>query len=58
MYAWAYELMKHIDTGIEEQDRVQIADGLKRLLADSYTLYLQSHNSIGTSRGRSSESFI
>ncbi len=36
--------MKDIDIGIAEQDRIQIADGLKRLLADSYTLYLQSHN--------------
>jgi len=30
--------------GIKEQDRVKIAAGLKRLLADSYTLYLQTHN--------------
>ena len=36
--------MKDIDIGIAEQDRVKIANGLKRLLADSYTLYLQSHN--------------
>jgi starvation-inducible DNA-binding protein len=36
--------MTKIDIGIAEQDRVQIAGGLKRLLADSYTLYLQSHN--------------
>ena len=33
--------MTKIDIGIAEQDRVQIAGGLKRLLADSYTLYLQ-----------------
>lgn len=33
-----------IDIGIPEQDRHAIADGLSRLLADSYTLYLQTHN--------------
>ncbi len=33
-----------IDIGINEQDRVAVAEGLKRLLADSYTLYLQTHN--------------
>ena len=36
--------MRNIDIGIKEQDRVKIAEGLKRLLADSYTLYLQTHN--------------
>lgn len=36
--------MKNIDIGINEQDRIKIAEGLKRLLADSYTLYLQTHN--------------
>lgn len=36
--------MSKIDIGINESDRVAIADGLKRLLADSYTLYLQTHN--------------
>ena len=36
--------MKAIDIGINEQDRVNIASGLKALLADSYTLYLQTHN--------------
>ena len=36
--------MSTIDIGIKEQDRVNIAEGLKRLLADSYTLYLQTHN--------------
>ena len=36
--------MSTIDIGIKETDRVQIAEGLKRLLADSYTLYLQTHN--------------
>jgi starvation-inducible DNA-binding protein len=33
-----------IDIGIKETDRVAIAEGLKRLLADTYTLYLQTHN--------------
>jgi starvation-inducible DNA-binding protein len=36
--------MGAIDIGINEQDRINIAEGLKRLLADSYTLYLQTHN--------------
>ena len=36
--------MKQINIGIEEKDRRKIADGLSRLLADSYTLYLQTHN--------------
>ena len=33
-----------IDIGIGEADRVAIAEGLSRLLADSYTLYLKTHN--------------
>ncbi|MEQ8664960.1 MAG: Dps family protein [Rhodospirillales bacterium] len=33
-----------IDIGISEQHRVAIAEGLSRLLADSYTLYLKTHN--------------
>ncbi|MFW2373580.1 MAG: Dps family protein [Gammaproteobacteria bacterium] len=36
--------MSTIDIGINQQDRINIAEGLKRLLADSYTLYLQTHN--------------
>lgn len=36
--------MTDIDIGIAAEDRLAIADGLKRLLADSYTLYLQTHN--------------
>ncbi|MEM9256779.1 MAG: Dps family protein [Pseudomonadota bacterium] len=36
--------MSTIDIGIEEKDRLAIAEGLKHLLADSYTLYLQTHN--------------
>jgi len=33
-----------IDIGIAEKDRVAIAEGLSRLLADTYTLYLKTHN--------------
>jgi starvation-inducible DNA-binding protein len=33
-----------IDIGISEADRQAIAEGLSRLLADSYTLYLKTHN--------------
>lgn len=33
-----------INIGISEQDRKKIAEGLSRLLADTYTLYLKTHN--------------
>lgn len=33
-----------INIGISEKDRKKIADGLGRMLADSYTLYLKTHN--------------
>ena len=33
-----------IDIGIPQQDRKAIAEGLSRLLADTYTLYLKTHN--------------
>ena len=33
-----------INIGINQADRKEIADGLSRLLADSYTLYLKTHN--------------
>src|SRR5512132_1532862 len=33
-----------IDIGISEKERSGIADGLSRLLADTYTLYLKTHN--------------
>ncbi|MFQ3237327.1 MAG: starvation-inducible DNA-binding protein [Paraglaciecola sp.] len=36
--------MTMIDIGINESNRLKIAEGLKGLLADSYTLYLQTHN--------------
>jgi len=33
-----------IDIGIPEKDRIEIANGLGRFLADTYTLYLKTHN--------------
>jgi starvation-inducible DNA-binding protein len=33
-----------MDIGISKKDREKIAQGLSRLLADSYTLYLMTHN--------------
>ncbi len=36
--------MTAINIGINESDRTQITQGLKKVLADSYTLYLQTHN--------------
>jgi starvation-inducible DNA-binding protein len=36
--------MNQIDIGISENSRKQIGEGLARLLADSYTLYLKTHN--------------
>ncbi|MCL1861316.1 MAG: DNA starvation/stationary phase protection protein [Proteobacteria bacterium] len=33
-----------IDIGINKKDRAEIAKGLSRLLADSYTLYMTTHN--------------
>jgi starvation-inducible DNA-binding protein len=41
------QLQEHapqIDIGIQEGDRQSIAEGLYRLLADTYTLYLKTHN--------------
>ncbi|AXK38625.1 Dps family protein [Crenobacter cavernae] len=32
-----------MDIGISTQDRAEIAQGLSRLLADTYTLYLKTH---------------
>lgn len=34
----------NMDIGIPESDRKKIVDGLSRLMADSYTLYLKTHN--------------
>ncbi|HTH18205.1 MAG TPA: ferritin-like domain-containing protein, partial [Magnetospirillum sp.] len=33
-----------INIGIDDAARKQIGDGLARLLADTYTLYLKTHN--------------
>ncbi|MCS6786245.1 MAG: DNA starvation/stationary phase protection protein [Thiobacillaceae bacterium] len=33
-----------IDIGISERDRARIAEGLSKLLADSFSLYLMTHN--------------
>lgn len=33
-----------VDIGIKETERKKIADGLSNLLADTYTLYLKTHN--------------
>jgi len=33
-----------IDIGIDDKDRKKIGEGLSRLLADTYTLYLKTHN--------------
>jgi len=37
-------MVAKIDIGIAADDRAAIADGLSRVLADSYTLYLKTHN--------------
>ena len=36
--------LETMDTGLSEEDRKAIAEGLSRLLADTYTLYLKTHN--------------
>ncbi len=36
--------MTTMNIGIDEAQRVEVAEGLKKLLGDSYTLYLQTHN--------------
>ena len=33
-----------IDIGIPEEDRLAVADGVSHVLADTYTLYLKTHN--------------
>src|SRR5690554_1581327 len=49
-YYWSTDLcsrsckMSKIDIGIKQADRESIARTLKHLLADTYTLYLQTHN--------------
>jgi len=37
----------NIDIGINEKDRVEIANGLRKLLADTYCLYLNTTTFIG-----------
>jgi starvation-inducible DNA-binding protein len=39
-----YKAAMKIDIGIEEAKRKEIAGGLSRVLADTYTLYLKTHN--------------
>ncbi len=36
--------MKKMDIGISDVNRKQVAQGLSKLLADTYTLYLKTHN--------------
>lgn len=36
--------MQPINIGISESDRKELAQGVSRLLADTYTLYLKTHN--------------
>ncbi len=36
--------MMQVDIGIDADTRKEIADGLSRLLADTYTLYLKTHD--------------
>ncbi|WP_218082613.1 Dps family protein [Anthocerotibacter panamensis] len=36
--------MQQINLGIDAHDRAGIVEGLSRLLADTYTLYLKTHN--------------
>jgi starvation-inducible DNA-binding protein len=47
-YSWAAgageELSMDINIGISESDRKTIADGLSHVMADTYSLYLKTHN--------------
>ncbi|MBI5919449.1 MAG: DNA starvation/stationary phase protection protein [Nitrosomonadales bacterium] len=36
--------VSRIDIGLSDTQRAEIAEGLKHLLADTYTLYLKTHN--------------
>jgi len=38
------ELDSSVNIGISEENRAAIAEGLSRLLADTYSLYLKTHN--------------
>ena len=42
---------RNVDIGIATDDRRRIAEGLSRFLADSYTLYLKTHNFHGNVTG-------
>jgi starvation-inducible DNA-binding protein len=44
LLTFSEEIFMKIDIGIPEANRIKTADGLSRLLADSYTLYLKTHN--------------
>ncbi|NKE69248.1 Dps family protein [Candidatus Manganitrophus noduliformans] len=33
-----------MDMGMKEEDRAKVAEGLSKMLADTYTLYLKTHN--------------
>lgn len=33
-----------MNMGMKEEDRVNVAEGLSKMLADTYTLYLKTHN--------------
>ena len=41
---WPPQPLPAINIGIDEADRAAIAGGLSKLLADTYTLYLTTHN--------------
>ena len=43
--------MMELNIGIAREDRERIAAGLSKLLADSYTLYLKTHNYHGNVEG-------
>lgn len=38
------ETAKNVNIGIDDTNRAKIANGLSHLLADTYTLYLKTHN--------------
>lgn len=40
----AQDKIMPVNIGISEENRKQIAEGLSRLLADTYSLYLKTHN--------------
>jgi starvation-inducible DNA-binding protein len=37
-------MRSNVDIGVNAEGRAAVADGLSRVLADSYTLYLKTHN--------------